>query len=72
MFQVEELWSLDAQEFENLGCVHGLIFLFKMIKDDEPGQVVKDNRLEDIFFAKQVNIFYNSSLLTNFIQCRLF
>lgn len=35
--------------------VHGLIFLFKWVKDDEPlGTVVKDNRLDNIFFAKQV------------------
>lgn len=35
--------------------VHGLIFLFKWVKDDEPaGEVVQDNRLEKIFFAKQV------------------
>lgn len=27
-----------------------------MIKDDEASQVVTDNRLDDIFFAKQVNI----------------
>jgi len=53
--QVEELWSLDADEFKNLGTVHGLIFLFKWVKDDEPqGSVVQDNRIEKIFFAKQV------------------
>jgi ubiquitin carboxyl-terminal hydrolase L5 len=63
--KVEELWSLDNQEFENLGCVHGLIFLFKMIKDDEPAQVVKDNRLDEIFFAKQVNIFCLSFVAVN-------
>lgn len=33
----------------------GLIFLFKWAKDDEPsGSVVQDNRLDKIFFAKQV------------------
>lgn len=53
--QVEELWSLDAEEFKNLGTVHGLIFLFKWVKDDEPsGSVVQDSRMEKIFFAKQV------------------
>lgn len=36
--------------------VHGLIFLFKYIQDDEPaGSVVRDNRLQSIFFAKQVS-----------------
>lgn len=35
--------------------VHGLIFLFKYVQDDEPaGSVVRDSRLEKIFFAKQV------------------
>lgn len=35
--------------------VHGLIFLFKWVKDDEPaGSVVQDSRLDQIFFAKQV------------------
>ncbi|CRK93936.1 CLUMA_CG007463, isoform A [Clunio marinus] len=53
--QVEEIWSLDADEFKNLGTVHGLIFLFKWVKDDEPaGSVVQDSRMDQIFFAKQV------------------
>lgn len=35
--------------------IHGLIFLFKWVQDDEPsGSIVQDNRLEKIFFAKQV------------------
>lgn len=35
--------------------VHGLIFLFKWVKEEEPaGSVVRDNRLDKIFFAKQV------------------
>ena len=49
--------------------VHGLIFLFKWVPDKEPeGSIVKDSRLEKIFFAKQVwlysaiiGIFGNSS-----------
>ncbi|KAM7305484.1 ubiquitin carboxyl-terminal hydrolase isozyme L5 [Ixodes scapularis] len=53
--QVEELWSLDRDSFEKLKPVHGLIFLFKWYKNDEPsGSVVQDNRLDKIFFAKQV------------------
>ncbi|XP_053685439.1 ubiquitin carboxyl-terminal hydrolase isozyme L5 [Sabethes cyaneus] len=53
--QVEELWSLDEEHFKNLEPVHGLIFLFKWVKDDEPaGSIVQDSRLEKIFFAKQV------------------
>lgn len=39
--------------------IHGLIFLFKWVQDDEPaGTLVQDNRLDKIFFAKQVNDFY--------------
>ncbi|XP_076045972.1 ubiquitin carboxy-terminal hydrolase L5 [Oratosquilla oratoria] len=53
--QVEELWCLDQEAFVDLKPVHGLIFLFKWQQDDEPtGSVVQDNRLEKIFFAKQV------------------
>ncbi|GJQ68685.1 hypothetical protein Trydic_g17225 [Trypoxylus dichotomus] len=53
--QVEELWSLDGEQFENLKPILGLIFLFKWAKDDEPsGSVVQDSRLDKIFFAKQV------------------
>lgn len=53
--QVEELWSLDEEHFKELDPVHGLIFLFKWVKDDEPaGSIVQDSRLEKIFFAKQV------------------
>lgn len=41
--------------FDCFRPVHGLIFLFKYVQDDEPaGAVVRDSRLEKIFFAKQV------------------
>ena len=37
--------------------VHGLIFLFKWKDDDDmEGSVVRDSRLDSIFFAKQVDI----------------
>lgn len=53
--QVEELWSLDQDQFETMKPVYGLIFLFKWTGDDDPsGSVVMDSRLEKIFFAKQV------------------
>ncbi|XP_058802271.1 ubiquitin carboxyl-terminal hydrolase isozyme L5 [Phymastichus coffea] len=53
--QVEELYSLEDDQFENLKPIHGLIFLFKWVQDDEPsGTVVQDSRLDKIFFAKQV------------------
>lgn len=36
--------------------IHGLIFLFKWIQDDElSGSIVQDSRLDKIFFAKQVS-----------------
>ncbi|OWR43726.1 26S proteasome regulatory complex subunit p37A [Danaus plexippus plexippus] len=53
--QVEEMWTFDDSIFDNLRPVHGLIFLFKYLQHDEPPHpVVKDNRLEKIYFAKQV------------------
>lgn len=53
--QVEELWSLDQDQFETMKPVYGLIFLFKWTGDDDTtGSVVMDSRLEKIFFAKQV------------------
>jgi len=78
---VEELWSLEPEQFENLKYVlrilkssfnvtivfcyhcfsnyfrpiHGLIFLFKWVPNEEvAGTVVQDNRLDKLFFAKQV------------------
>ncbi|KAH8242495.1 hypothetical protein KR032_008027 [Drosophila birchii] len=51
--QVEEIWSLDSESFKNLEPIHGLIFLFKWVQEDEPaGKVVLDR--DNIFFAKQV------------------
>ncbi len=51
--QVEELWSLD--QFEDLKPVHGLIFLFKWVPDENPGgTLVRDLRADTMFFAKQV------------------
>jgi len=53
--QVEELWSLDKEQFTDLKPVFGLVFLFKWTADEEPaGSVVQDSRLDKIFFAKQV------------------
>ncbi|EGI69150.1 Ubiquitin carboxyl-terminal hydrolase isozyme L5 [Acromyrmex echinatior] len=55
--QVEELWSLDDEQFNELMPIHGLIFLFKWVQDDElSGNIVQDNRLDKIFFAKQVHL----------------
>ncbi|XP_068159313.1 ubiquitin carboxyl-terminal hydrolase isozyme L5 [Drosophila tropicalis] len=55
--EVEEIWSLDAGAFYHLEPVHGLIFLFKWIENDEPaGRVVSPESEEGkgIFFAKQM------------------
>lgn len=53
--QVEEIWSLEQELFEDLQPVQGLIFLFKWQPAEEPsGSVVQDSRLDTIFFAKQV------------------
>ncbi|KAH8286788.1 hypothetical protein KR018_010552, partial [Drosophila ironensis] len=51
--QVEEIWSLDAGSFQHLQPIHGLIFLFKWLQDDQPSGVVVTDR-QDIFFARQV------------------
>ena len=52
---VEELYELSTQNFTNLHPIHGLIFLFKWQKaDDTKANIVRDNRLERLFFAKQV------------------
>lgn len=53
--QFEELWSLDHESFERLKPLHGLIFLFKYVDQEPSGVIVRDSRVEQIFFAKQVN-----------------
>lgn len=53
--QVEEIYSLDESQFIELKPVYGLIFLFKWVHDENPqGSLVKDSRVQDMFFAKQV------------------
>ncbi|XP_057663995.1 ubiquitin carboxyl-terminal hydrolase isozyme L5 [Diorhabda carinulata] len=71
--QVEELWSLDGEQFNNLKPIHGLIFLFKWTKDDDPsGSLVQDSRLEKIFFARQVieNACATQAILSVLLNCR--
>ncbi|XP_001607168.1 ubiquitin carboxyl-terminal hydrolase isozyme L5 [Nasonia vitripennis] len=71
--QVEELYSLDDDQFENVKPIHGLIFLFKWVQDDEPsGAIVQDNRLDKIFFAKQVinNACATQAILSVLLNCK--
>ncbi|XP_043277491.1 ubiquitin carboxyl-terminal hydrolase isozyme L5 [Venturia canescens] len=71
--QVEELWSLDDDQFDNLKPIHGLIFLFKWVQDDEPaGTLVQDNRLDKIFFAKQVinNACATQAIVSVLLNCK--
>lgn len=71
--QVEELWSLDREEFKKIEPIHGLIFLFKWVQDDEPaGPIVADARLDHIFFAKQVinNACATQAILSLLLNCK--
>jgi len=53
--QVEEIFSLDDDSLQHMKPCHGLIFLFKWQQTDTSNEnVVKDSRLEEIFFARQV------------------
>ncbi|XP_074647990.1 ubiquitin carboxyl-terminal hydrolase isozyme L5-like [Tubulanus polymorphus] len=71
--QIEELWSLDTDSLKALKPVHGLIFLFKWKQDDETqGSVVRDSRLDKIFFAKQVinNACATQAILSVLLNCQ--
>lgn len=53
--------------------IHGLVFLFKWTKDDDPsGSLVQDSRLEKIFFARQVieNACATQAILSVLLNCR--
>ncbi|XP_026317683.1 ubiquitin carboxyl-terminal hydrolase isozyme L5 [Hyposmocoma kahamanoa] len=70
--QVEELWTIEDSIFENLRPVHGLIFLFKYLQHEEPsGPVVTDDRLEKIYFAKQVinNACATQAIISLLLNC---
>ncbi|MBN3324475.1 UCHL5 hydrolase, partial [Atractosteus spatula] len=70
--QVEEIWSLEPENFEKLKPVHGLIFLFKWQPGEEPaGSIVQDSRLDQIFFAKQVinNACATQAIISVLLNC---
>lgn len=70
--QVEEIWSMEPENFENLKPVHGLIFLFKWQAGEEPaGSIVQDSRLDHIFFAKQVinNACATQAIVSVLLNC---
>uniref|UniRef100_A0AAV2L1G7 Ubiquitin carboxyl-terminal hydrolase n=1 Tax=Knipowitschia caucasica TaxID=637954 RepID=A0AAV2L1G7_KNICA len=70
--QVEEIWSMEPENFENLNPVHGLIFLFKWQAGEEPaGSIVQDSRLDSIFFAKQVinNACATQAIVSVLLNC---
>jgi len=55
--QVDELWSLDPENFAPLGEIYGLIFLFKWDGKKETasqGTVVSDADHPELFFARQL------------------
>lgn len=71
--QVEEIWSFDPESFSQIKPVHGLIFLFKWKDDDDmEGSVVRDSRLDNIFFAKQVinNACATQAILSILLNCQ--
>lgn len=70
--QVEELWTIEDGIFETLRPVHGLIFLFKYRQHEEPsGPIVTDNRLDKIYFAKQVinNACATQAVISLLLNC---
>jgi ubiquitin carboxyl-terminal hydrolase L5 len=73
--QVEELWGLDAENFERLAPIRGLIFLFKWIGTSSvastAGSIVQDSRLENIFFARQViqNACATQAIISILLNC---
>ncbi|XP_077573557.1 ubiquitin carboxyl-terminal hydrolase isozyme L5 isoform X1 [Stigmatopora nigra] len=70
--QVEEIWSMEPENFDNLKPVHGLIFLFKWQAGEEPaGSIVQDSRLDHIFFAKQVinNACATQAIVSVLLNC---
>jgi len=70
--QVEEIFSLDDDSLEQMKPCHGLIFLFKWQQTDTPNEnLVKDSRLDEIFFARQVitNACATQAIVSVLLNC---
>eukprot|EP00954_Amorphochlora_amoebiformis_P004885 383673-Amorphochlora_amoeboformis.AAC.1 len=52
--QVEEIYDLSEETLDSLKPVHGLIFLFKWVKDDASDRKLIREGAPGVFFAKQV------------------
>lgn len=63
---------MDQEAFKNLEPVHGLIFLFRVQDAEVTGEVVDDERLQKIFFAKQVinNACATQAILSILLNCQ--
>jgi len=56
MSKVDTVYFVSLLFLSLFRPVHGLIFLFRWIGEDQPdGQIVRDSRVEKLFFAKQVS-----------------
>lgn len=70
--QVEELYALDQDSFNQLKPIHGLVFLFKWIGGGEiDGEFVKDSRADEIVFVKQMieNACATQAILSVLLNC---
>lgn len=70
--QVEELYALDQDSFNQLKPIHGLVFLFKWIGGGEiDGEFVRDSRADEIVFVKQMieNACATQAILSVLLNC---